>query len=294
MRVLFFGSGSPASLIALRKLLPVSEVGGVVVPNAGSASALAGFARKQRLRTYIFNSRRQETLAEDVTRDGDRPELLCVASFPSILKPALLSLPTRGGINLHWSVLPKHRGPDPLFWTYLCDDRMTGVTVHWLDERVDAGDMLLQREIALTRGRPLIDLYGELAAMGSELLAEAITLIGQGRAPRLPQSEVLATQEPSRDTGTWRIDLERWPAERVWHVVRGLTGNSASLLGSSIVHGPARECVIQSHGRSTGTIEEITNGWRVFCFDGYVDIERPRRTGGGWLRRVIGSLRGGR
>ncbi len=173
---------------------------------------------------------------------------------------------------MHISLLPRHRGPDPLFWTYLCDDRTAGVTVHWLSGRADAGPILLQRAIPLARGRQIIDLYHELAAIGAELVAQAVRLIAEGRAPRLPQDEAEATVEPSRAAGKWHVDFEHWPAERVWHVIRGLTVGRGSLLGHRR-HGSARTYVIQKHDRRPGSIEPIVDGFRIFCFDGYVDVD---------------------
>jgi methionyl-tRNA formyltransferase len=284
LRVLFFGSGSPASVQALKMILPLASIAGVVVPRyergirfwrPSPAWPLISFAHKNGLPLYELDPRRQHRLAQAVTRSDNRPDLICIATFPYIISPDLLRIAE--GINVHMSLLPRHRGPDPLFWTYMCDDHRAGVTVHWLDERPDAGPTLLQRDSPLTRGTPVIDLYYELSAIGAELAAEAIRLIAKGRAPRLPQDESKATTEPMRSSGTWRVDVERWPAERVWHVVRGLTVAPGSLL-RGIQHGPARGFAIERHARRPGTIEPMQDGWRIFCIDGYVDVDRWRNT----------------
>ncbi len=200
-----------------------------------------------------------------------RPDLICIATFPFILNAEVLQI--ADGINVHTSLLPCHRGPDPLFWTYLCDDRSAGVTVHWLNDRADAGPILLQRAIPLARGRPIVELYFELATIGAQLIAESIQMMSGGRAPRLLQDEAQATVEPSRTTGKWRVEIERWPAERVWHVIRGLTVGRGSFLGD-IPHGTARAYANEQHDRRPGSIEPIANGLRIFCVDGYVDVDR--------------------
>jgi len=296
LRVLFFGSGSPASLVALKALLRCVSIAGVVVPGRrgmrfwkqSPAASLIDLTRREGLRLYNFDARQQQGLADALARDETHPDLICVATFPSILRQAILQIADRGGINIHWSLLPKHRGPDPLFWTYIHDDRTTGVTLHWLAERADTGPILLQREIPLARGRPVIDVYRELAAIGGELFASAISLIRAGRPPRVPQDEQRATQEPLRAAGTWQVDAANWPAERVWHVVRGLTTGSGSLLkdarGVPLTHGPARGYFTGKYDRPPGTIERAGNGWRVFCADGYVDVESAR---GGGLRSLL-------
>jgi methionyl-tRNA formyltransferase len=280
-------------------LVQSTSIAGVVVPGKDKfrwkregAAPLIDLARKKGLRVHKFDARQQKKIVDAIEV---RPDLICVATFPSILHREILAMSDRGGINLHWSLLPRHRGPDPLFWTYLNDDRTTGVTLHWLDERVDAGPILLQREIPLARGRPLSDVYRELAAIGGELFASAISLIRAGRSPRIEQDEKFATHERSPDAATWSIDTARWPAERVWHIVRGLSGRRASMLrdseGRALMHGAARGYVIGKYDRKPGTIERTDYGWRVFCADGYVDVERAASSPFSWLARVIRPLR---
>jgi methionyl-tRNA formyltransferase len=243
------------------------------VPKSG-AGALRKAAHRRSFGIHEF-----EGVAERIA-DRDRPDLICIGTFPSILSPAILRLPLKGAINVHWSLLPRHRGPDPLFWTYVNDDRVAGVTLHWVDEGVDTGPIVLQREIALERGRRIASLYGELAAIGGQLFIEAIALIAAGNPPRAPQDERLATRERSRHAESWRIDFETWPAERVWHVLRGLgTGLVPGLSGT------ARSYKVERHERTPGTFD----GARLFCRDGYVEIDPPRRLL--WLRRAVTRLR---
>ena len=275
MRVLFFGSGSPASVAALEAIGRCASITGVVVPVNGG-EPLRAAAQDRRLPVHRFDPRRQEDLEQQLV---ERPELIGIGTFPSLLRPGVLQLATRGAINVHWSLLPKHRGPDPLFWTYLDDDRTTGVTLHWVDEGADTGPILLQRAIPLARGRSVVDLYGELARIGAELFTEGIGLIAEGVAPRIAQNEQLATRDPSRNARTWRIDFETWPAERVWHVLRGL---GTGLLREAA--GPARGYKIDAHGRVPGTLER----GRLFCSDGYVEIDPPPRLA--WLRRAVSRL----
>ena len=250
------------------------------MPKDRQASApLVAAARRSGFSIHTFGS----------LKIKDRPDLICVATFPSIIGPDVLQLAAGGGINVHWSLLPRHRGPDPLFWTYLNDDRWTGVTIHWLDERADTGPILLQREIPLTRGRSIVDVYNELASIAAELFSSVISLIASGTAPRIAQDESRATREGSRNTTPWRVDVASWPAERVWHVVRGLTVGQAALLrdanGVAIDHGPARAFTVAKSDQPPGTIERNGFGWRVHCIDGYVDVDfAPRTT---LLRRML-------
>src|SRR5438128_3604782 len=141
-----------------------ADIIAVVVPeHRQSAAPLVASARRYGLKVLEFDSHL-------IDKIDASPDLICIATFPAVLRRELLQLATGGGINVHSSLLPRHRGPDPLFWTYLNDDRQTGVTIHWLDERVDAGPILLQREISLARGRPVLEVYHELAGIAGELL----------------------------------------------------------------------------------------------------------------------------
>ena len=247
----------------------------------GPTASLIHLARRNGVTVYTFDAQRQRKFVDAVLRQRLRPDLLCIGTFPSVLSPAVLELPSAGAINVHMSLLPKHRGPDPLFWTYLGDDRETGVTVHWLTDRADAGDIVLQRKIPLERGRHLLSVYCDLATIGGELIAEAVTLMRDGRATRTPQDESQATSEPSRSRGGWRIDFEHWQAERVWHVVRGLTNGHATLLsdsrGSRLLHGPAVGYSGDLHDRVAGTIVPVGAGFRIYCVDGTVDVAGPQK-----------------
>ena len=207
LRVLFFGSGSPASVIALDAVARAATISGVVVPKSRAAAPLVAASRRHGFNTFFFGSKLE------------RADLLCIATFPSVLPPEILQFGERGGINAHMSLLPRHRGPDPLFWTYMSDDRWTGVTVHWLDDKADGGPIILQREIRLERGRSVLEVYNDLADIGGDLLASAVRLISAGTAPRIAQDESLATREPSRNATSARVDAAAWPAERVWHVL---------------------------------------------------------------------------
>ncbi|HEY6844513.1 MAG TPA: formyltransferase family protein [Thermoanaerobaculia bacterium] len=278
MRILLFGSGSPASIAALDALARVQTIAAVVVPDHRAAAPLIAAARERRIDVV-----RQQSVRDAV-------DLICIATFPSLLSRDVLRVARLGAINVHMSLLPKHRGPDPLFWTYIDDDRETGVTVHWVEERADAGPIILQRSIALERGRSIVDVYMELSAIGAELLVEAVRQIASGTAARVEQDETRATLEPSRDAAKWPEYLAKWPAERVWHVVKGLTTGPAGTLlrderGRPVAHGQARGFTMEPSSEMPGTVRVLGDRIRVFCIDGVVDVAKPPRRS--ILRRLL-------
>lgn len=239
LRVVVFGTGSPLSLAALACAARSCDVVGVVTPAGpplrGMRSAARRFARWRAAGPLRRLAAQQGVRAMPATRHLEHdvarllPDLLCVASFPRLLPPEVLATARHGAIGLHPSLLPRHRGPDPLFWTYLHDDEQAGITVHWLDGGEDTGDVIYQEAVPLARGRPVTELYAELVRRGAVLLERALEAISGGCAPRHPQDAARATREPRPDSGACHIDREAWSAERVSHVLSGL-GRSYPLL----------------------------------------------------------------
>ncbi len=102
------------------------------------------------------------------------PDVIVVAAYGQILKGTVLSLPPLGCINVHASLLPRHRGPDPIRWTFLKGDRETGVTIMLMDEGVDTGPILVQRSIALEEQDNYSSLVTKLGILGGVLLREVL------------------------------------------------------------------------------------------------------------------------
>jgi len=127
----------------------------------------------------------------DEIEETPQCDLICVASFPRVIPRTILARASRGGLNVHASLLPKHRGPDPLFWTYFDFDESAGVTLHWIDEGIDSGDVVAQRAWPLERGTRAIDLYMQQAEAGAQILDNAIANIGS--LTRTPQDASRAT-----------------------------------------------------------------------------------------------------
>ena len=301
MRVVLFGSGSPLSVRAFEALASAATVVGVVVPGAGAVrgprSAVRALARRRANRRLVREAaarripvlyrcpRGEDALASELRRLA--PDLLCVATFPALLDAGTLQVAARGAVGVHPSLLPRHRGPDPLFWTYFDDDPVAGVTVHWLDAGEDTGDVILQEGFPLERGRPGPDLYAELAERGAALLAGAVSAIEAGTASRTPQDPSRASREPAPGRGGWRIDFASWGAERVWHFLRGVAAMGLAwpdASGRLVRHGPPRGYRLEAPSREPGSVERMRGGFRVACRDGYVELEDTSLA-----RRVLGT-----
>jgi methionyl-tRNA formyltransferase len=138
-----------------------------------------------------------------------RPDVLVVVAYGLIVPPDVLSLPPLGCINVHASLLPRWRGAAPVERAILAGDARTGVTIMQLDEGLDTGPMLLQRPVEISRAHTGGTLRRQLAALGAELLIEA--LAGVGSRTLTAQSQPLegVTYAPRIEKSEARIDWSR-------------------------------------------------------------------------------------
>ena len=151
---------------------------------------------------------------------GLRPDVIAVACFDRIVPREFREL-ARLAVNIHPSLLPKNRGPAPLFWTFRLGLAVTGVTVHVLEDRADAGPILAQRRVAVPDGIDGALLDQQLAHMGGELLVEVIHGFEQGTLSPRPQDESDATAYPWPSEADWLIPAG-WSERRVANFRRGV------------------------------------------------------------------------
>jgi methionyl-tRNA formyltransferase len=220
-----------------------------------------------------------------------QPDLLCVATFPCLIPPPALTLAPLGALGLHPSLLPRRRGPDPLFWSYLDGDAVTGVSVFCLDGGADTGPVVAQQTVALPRGRSGRDAYEEIARRGAALLARSVADAAAGRLERRPQDEAAATRQPFPRPDACRVALEEAGAEWLWHVLNGLGAERLQLRangGPPLRHGETRGYACTAL-QPPGTVERWNGTWRLHCRDGFVEV-----AGTSWTRAVRATLAGAR
>jgi methionyl-tRNA formyltransferase len=148
------------------------------------------------------------------------PDVICVACFPRILPPEVLALPRFGCLNLHPSLLPAHRGPAPLFWAFRAGETRTGVTVHIMDERVDSGDILLQKSLEIPEGIAGGELEAACSREGAGLMVDAVRSLSRGGLPRRPQNETESSYEPWPTLTDLEVPTMR-PARWAYNFIRG-------------------------------------------------------------------------
>jgi len=151
-----------------------------------------------------------------------KPDLCVTAAFGQLLSQEILDIPPMGTINVHSSLLPKHRGSAPINWSIIKGDQVTGVTTMFTDKGMDTGDILLMRETKIGDTENAGELSDRLAVMGAELLIETIRELEAGTLKRIPQDHEAATYEPKMDKELGRIDWTKTAQEIDW-LVRGTT-----------------------------------------------------------------------
>lgn len=152
---------------------------------------------------------------------GMDPELIAVAAYGKILPVEILELPRLGCVNVHSSLLPKYRGAAPINWAILNGEDETGVTIMYMAEGMDTGDILAQRTTPIQIDENAAQLFERLAHMGAELLVETVAQIGAGTAKAVPQDEGRACRAPMLSRELSPMDWGK-TARQLHDQVRGL------------------------------------------------------------------------
>jgi methionyl-tRNA formyltransferase len=178
----------------------------------------------------IFQPKRIRDLSAIEHLRYQRPDVIVVMAYGQILPAELLRIPSVACLNLHASLLPRHRGAAPVHAAIEAGDRESGITVMYMNERLDEGDILLMMSLKLAKDETTGGLHDRLAEIAPKALEEALTLLKQGRAPRIPQDHAKATYAAklTREHGEidWtksREEIDRhvramnpWPGAYTW------------------------------------------------------------------------------
>ena len=143
------------------------------------------YALTKNIPVYQPLSCRDEAVLEELR--GLEPDVIVVAAYGKILPKALLEIPKIAIINVHSSVLPQYRGAAPINWAILNGDEETGVSIQFMVEELDAGDILLVKRTAIDPSEDAAQLYQRLAVLGGEAASEALAQLRDGTATRTPQ-----------------------------------------------------------------------------------------------------------
>ena len=151
------------------------------------------------------------------------PDLLLIACLPHVVGRATRQTARLGALNLHPSVLPRFRGPDPVFWQLRAGVECAGVTVHVATGAADAGPIVVQRRLGVRPGIRAETLAAALVGSGVHALVDALPGIERRIREAVPQDESVATRQPWPRAEDFRLDTS-WTAERAYRFIEGTRG----------------------------------------------------------------------
>jgi methionyl-tRNA formyltransferase len=193
------------------------------------------------------------------------------------------TIPTKGSFNLHASLLPKYRGAAPINWAIINGEKESGVTTFFLQDKIDTGNIILQKRIPVTDEMNAGELHDALSKIGSNTVLETVRLIESGNANPQQQDNTLASPAPRIFKETCRINWNQ-SVERIHNFVRGLSPYPAAWTVHNdkqikIFRSKNSESRIQNSESITGAVVVVENKIIVHTFNGSIEILELQQEG---------------
>lgn len=232
MKILFMGTPDFA-LFSLKSLVEYSkksdiEICGVITqPDKpkGRGYALMPPPVKQYALEIGLDVYQPETLKDDAFWEllsFLSPDLIVVVAYGKILPKYVIDFPKYGCINVHGSLLPKYRGAAPMQRAIIDGKEKTGITIMYMAEGLDTGDMLLSRELTIKENDNFENIHDGLGMLGAEMLVEIIPMLRNGEAVRVPQDDAISTYAKKITKEDCHVDFSK-DAQTVHNLIRGLS-----------------------------------------------------------------------
>jgi methionyl-tRNA formyltransferase len=189
------------------------------------------------------------------------PDLFVVIAFGHILPQKILSIPKRGAVNMHASLLPKYRGPAPIQRAIINMENETGVTSMLMDEGLDTGDILLAAKTEISPKETSLSLHDRLSKTAADLLISTLSGIMTGSIKPAPQDDSLATYAPMLRKKDGLIDWSK-PAEEIEAFIRGMTPwpGAFTFIGGKRIKIFDSDVIVEDSMEKPGTAAEGTRG----------------------------------
>ena len=249
------------------------------------------YAESLGITTYTPDTLRDGAFMETLERE--QPDLIVVVAYGKILPKYLLDYPRYGCINLHVSLLPKYRGAAPMQRAIMCGEKETGVTVMYMAEGLDTGDIITQSVFPISAEDDFEAIHDRSAEIGGRLLLDTIPSIFDGTATRTPQDDSLATYAAKIEKADARIDFTL-PAARLDCIIRGVTpipgafaykdGKMLKIFKATPVHGKGLPGeVIATDPKGDGSFT-VACGEGALLVRGVIPEGKGRMTAGDFVR----------
>ncbi len=278
MRIVFLGQ-APFGADCLKALVEQGEevVGAITVPDrpGKKPNPVKVYAEEKGI-PLLQPTRLRNPEVYDWVKDL-QPDLLVLAFVTDFVPVEVINLAKHGGINYHPSLLPKYRGGTAMNWAIINGEKETGVTIHYIDEGVDTGDIIIQEKVPIDPDDTVKSLYFEkLYPLGVKMVPEAVRLIREGKASRVPQDESQASFQPVIKEKDVIIDWNR-PTQKVYDLIRGsnpVPGATTWYKGEKLKIWEGRP-VEGAAGKSPGEVVALEDdGFIIATADGAIKAER--------------------
>ena len=290
LRIIFMGT--PDFAVTVLKKLVTCEyniVGVITAPDkpAGRGRKLNESAVKKYANAVGLNVLQPANLkSEEFIQDLSnlKANLQVVVAF-RMLPKIVWQMPEYGTFNLHASLLPNYRGAAPINWAIINGEEKTGVSTFFIDEKIDTGEMILQKAHHIAPTDTAGDLHDDLMYLGSDLVVETIELIKKGNVKTTPQIEITGIKTANKlNKDNCRIDWNM-PIDHIYNLIRGLSPYPAawSLLinnGEELnvkIYRVEKELV--EHTNAIGSIIAAKKELKVAVREGYLRIKEIKLPG---------------
>lgn len=209
------------------------------------------------------------------------PDFIFSFYYRNMLSEEILAIPAKGALNLHGSLLPKYRGRVPINWAIINGEKETGVTLHYMTRKADAGDIVDQEKIEITNDDTAKTLFGKADKAAALLLDRALPLLKDGKAARIPQDDSKATTFGGRKPADGQIDWSK-PADEIRNLIRAVTlpyPGAFSYITDRKVFFWAADVVAADRKAMPGTV--LNNApFTIACGEGALRIKTGQLEGG--------------
>ncbi len=227
MKVVYFGSGDFSLPIVDRLRTPIELVGLVIIKPKPKGRGLktslpkiAAWAKDNHIDIYDPESPNDPDF---IKRMSDlKSDLFILSAYSHILGHDLLAVPRLGAINIHPSLLPKYRGAAPIQRAIMADEKITGLTIFFMDERIDHGEVIFQKEAFITDEDNYDSLARRLSSLAADSIIDIITSIEHGSYSRRTQDETGKSAAPKIKKEETIIDWGK-SARSIFNLIRALS-----------------------------------------------------------------------
>jgi len=289
LRIVFMGTPDFA-VTTLKHIIEAKHnvVGVITAPDrpAGrgrklNQSAVKEYALSQNLPILQPTSLKSDEFLDELKQWNSN--LQVVVAF-RMLPKVVWQLPEYGTFNLHASLLPQYRGAAPINWAIINGDKTTGVSTFFIDEKIDTGEMILQKETTIDNDENVGSLHDKLMYLGANLVIETLDQIKQGSIVTIPQpKDILLNEAPKLTKENTRIDWTK-KITSIYNHIRGLNPYPAAW--TVIKNGEAElnakiydvSMTLEKHSHELGTIIQEDNMLKVAVRNGYLflnEIQLP-------------------